>query len=231
MHLSVSTRSLTWLRKIVWGKSRTFLAGKKYSNQTRCSGPWSKFTPLQGWLWVRKASYTFTRNTSHAGIASSRSTLVCLWRWSFLFSAFRRCYCSLAKRPYLEVRPHFFTRNTYLGCTVYKGSKGNLVISHKYLDFFVEDIIARVFGWKTRSQQDLNRDTFFLWFFFEIILFFLETYPQGIATGIKQASKGGREQQACLPACLFACLPACLLPACLPPCLPATCNKGLTGAT
>ena len=214
MHLSVSTRSLTWLRKIVWGKTRTFLAGKKYSNQTRCSGPWSKFTPLQGWLWVRKASYTFTRNTSHAGIASSRSTLVCLWRWSFLFSAFRRCYCSLAKRPYLEVRLHFFTRNTHLGCTVYKGSKGNLVISHKYLDFFVGDIIARVFGWKTRSQQDLNRDTFFLWFFFEIILFF---FWKPILKALRQeSSKPAREGGSSKPACLPVCLPACLLPACLP---------------
>ena len=215
MHLSVSTRSLTWLRKIVCGKSRTFLAGKKYSNQTRCSGPWSKFTPLQGWLWVRKASYTFTRNTSHAGIASSRSTLVCLWRWSFLFSAFRRCYCSLAKRPYLEVRLHFFTRNTYLGCTVYKGSKGNLVISHKYLDFFVGDIIARVFGWKTRSQQDLNRDTFFLWFFFEIILVFFGNLSSRHCDR-NQASQQGREGAASLPACLPVCLPACLPAACLP---------------
>ena len=213
MHLSVSTHSLTWLRKIVCGKSRTFLAGKKYSNQTRCSGPWSKFTPLQGWLWVRKASYTFTRNTSHAGIASSRSTLVCLWRWSFLFSAFRRCYCSLAKRPYLEVRLHFFTRNTYLGCTVCKGSKGNLVISHKYLVFSLGILLHVFLGGNKKSTRLEPRHIFPVIFLWDYTFFFGNLSSRHCDRNqASQQGEGGSSKPACLPVCL----PACLLPACLP---------------
>ena len=213
MHLSVSTHSLTWLRKIVCGKSRTFLAGKKYSNQTRCSGPWSKFTPLQGWLWVRKASYTFTRNTSHAGIASSRSTLVCLWRWSFLFSAFRRCYCSLAKRPYLEVRLHFFTRNTYLGCTVCKGSKGNLVISHKYLVFSLGILLHVFLGGKQEVNKTWTATHFSCDFSLRLYFFFWKPILKALR---QESSKPAREGGSSKPACLPVCLPACLLPACLP---------------